>query len=212
MNQAAIAPDRSSTAAATFASATETLRSTVRWLLTAAAGVGGFLVAGLQLTSLGSLSLADWRLWAAACGVLVATAGVGYVIVRTSQILTNEWIALAQLSFDDFQARLEGAMSESALLQEIEVYKHELYAHVAETVHQLYQRLIQANELVRAAPSEVAVRRAAELREAADNVVQYANYYETRARFKALSRQLAYAAIAIVLGVLVFAYAANPAA
>lgn len=198
--------------AATFAAATETLRSTVRWLLTAAAGVGGLLVAGLQLTSLGSLSLDSWRLWVAVSGVLIALAGVAYLVTRASQVLTNEWTTLAQLSVDDFQARLAGATSESALLHEIEVYKHELYAHVAETVEQLYQRLIQANELARkAGGDESAARNATELREAADKVVQFANYHETRCRFRTLSYQLAFAAAAVVVGVLLFAYAANPA-
>jgi len=55
------------------------------------------------------------------------------------------------------------------------------------------------------------LRASAALRSAADNVVQYANYFETRTRFKALGRQFAYAAVAIVVGVLLFAYAANPA-
>lgn len=198
--------------AATFAAATETLRSTVRWLLTAAAGVGGLLVAGLQLTSLGSLSLDDWRLWVGVSGVLVAVAGVAYLVTRASQVLTNEWTTLAQLSVDDFEARLAGATSECPLLHEIEVYKHELYAHVAETVEQLYQRLIQANELARkAGVDESAARNAAELREAADKVVQFANYHVTRGRFRTLSRQLAFAAAAVVVGVLLFAYAANPA-
>jgi hypothetical protein len=200
--------------AVTFAAATETLRSTARWLLTAAAGVGGLLIAGLQLTSLGSLSLTAWRLWVGVGGVLLAVCGVAYLITRTSQILTNEWITLAQLSVDDFQTRLAGGSSDGPLLQEIEVYKHELYAHVAEDVQQLYRRLIQANELVRmagAGAGDADLRVSAELRSAADNVVQYANYFETRTRFKALGRQFAYAAVAIVVGVLLFAYAANPA-
>jgi hypothetical protein len=208
----AVKEQASTAPAATFAAATETLRSTVKWLLAASAGVGGLLVAGLQLTSLGSLSLTAWRLWVAVGGVLLAVGGVAYLILRTSQILTNEWITLAQLSVDDFQAQLDGQTSDRPVLQEIEVFKHELYAHVADDVQQLYRRLIQANEVVRAAGAgELDLRGAAELRAAAENVVQYANYSETRTRFKALGRQFAYAAAAIVVGVLLFAYAANPA-
>jgi hypothetical protein len=201
----------STTPAATFAAATETLRSTVRWLLTAAAGVGGILVAGLQLASLGSLSLTQWRLWVAVGGVLACTAGVVLVMTRTSQILTDDWITLAQLSIGDFQARLDGAETDPGLQQEIEVYKHELYAHVAADVPQLYQRLIEANGHARTAdPGGSATKDAAELRDAAENVVQFANYYETRQKFKALSRRLVCAVAAIVFGVLLFAYAANP--
>ncbi|MFI6827455.1 hypothetical protein ACIBG5_10180 [Kribbella sp. NPDC050241] len=208
----AVKEQASTAPAATFAAATETLRSTVKWLLAASAGVGGLLVAGLQLTSLGSLSLTAWRLWVAVGGVLLAVGGVAYLILRTSQILTNEWITLAQLSVDDFQAQLDGQTSDRPVLQEIEVFKHELYAHVAEDVQQLYRRLIQANEVVRTAGAgELDLRGAAELRAAAENVVQYANYSETRTRFKALGQQFAYAAAAIVVGVLLFAYAANPA-
>ena len=46
--------------AASYATATDNLRTAARWLLTAAAAAGAVMVAGVQLTSIGSLGLGDW--------------------------------------------------------------------------------------------------------------------------------------------------------
>src|SRR6478735_3650820 len=99
-----VTPAAVNTAAGSYAAATQTLRTTVRWLITAAAGVGGALVAGLGLKGLGSLSFDDWpRLIAATVSMVAALASVGYMITRASRVLTDEWITLAQLNLEEFQ-------------------------------------------------------------------------------------------------------------
>jgi hypothetical protein len=204
--------DEPATPAANYAAATATLRTTVRWLLTAAAGVGGVLVAGLQLTNLGSLSLTEWRLWVAVVGVLAALGGVGYMVSRAGRILTDDWISLAQLSEKNFDDLLRGTTTTTALLNSIDTYKNELYAHVADSIPQLSKELIEANEQAReSTPDSDEAKKATRLREAANSVVQYANYYATRKKSEALYPQLGRAAAVTVVGVLLFAYAANPA-
>ena len=216
------------TSANSYSAAAQTIRATVRWLLTTAAGVAGVLVAGLQLTSLGSLKLDDPRLWVAIGGLIAAMAGIGCIILVTSKNLTDDWITLAQLSLDEFQAQLEQTTSTAGLMEDIEVYKHELYAHVADSIPDLYKRLIDTNEAARQPkPSQAEPKKkrwgkesseaqtpsgptAAQLREAAVAVVQYANYYSARNRLRNLPRQLLPAAIAVIAGVLIFAYTANP--
>lgn len=215
------------TSANSYSAAAQTIRATVRWLLAAAAGVAGVLVAGLQLTNLGSLKLDDPRLWIATAGLGAALAGIGCIILMTSRILTDEWITLAQLSLDEFQAQLEQTSSTAGLMDDIEVYKNELYAHVASSIPDLYKRLIDVNEAARQpSPKQPETKKrwgkssaetqapstptATQLREAAVAVVQYANYYSARNRLRNLPGRLAPAAISVVVGVLVFAYTANP--
>src|SRR5690242_3919507 len=82
--------------AASYATATDNLRTAARWLLTAAAAAGAVLVAGVQLTSIGSLGPSDWpRLIAAAVGLAAGLGAVGYMIFQASLLLTDEWITLA---------------------------------------------------------------------------------------------------------------------
>ena len=69
-----------------YAAATDNLRTATRWLLTAAAAAGAVMVAGLQLTSIGSLGLSDWpRLIAAGIGLAAGLGAVGYMVFRTSR-------------------------------------------------------------------------------------------------------------------------------
>jgi hypothetical protein len=76
-----------------YAAATQRLREAAKWLLAAAAGVGGVLVAGLQLGDLNQLSLQEWpRIIVALSGVVVALAGVGMVLTRATAVLTHDWV------------------------------------------------------------------------------------------------------------------------
>ena len=93
--------------AASYAAATDNLRTSTRWLLTAAAAAGAALVAGLQLTSIGSLGLSDWpRLIAAAVGLAAGLGAVGYMIFQASLLLTDRWITLAALELEQVRQRL----------------------------------------------------------------------------------------------------------
>lgn len=177
------------------------------------------MVAGLQLTSIGSLSLNSWRLAIAITGLVVALVAIGYMIWRTSLLLANEWITLAQLSLERFKVQLRNSSRRrdkirgeqlDRIYEELEVYQDELYGAVASSVADLYAQLKKANEAARKRPWAVQAWRSAALRDASNAVVQYANYSYTRKSFEALRIQLTKAAIIVAAGVLVFAYAANP--
>ena len=93
--------------AASYATATDNLRTSARWLLTAAAGAGAVLVAGVQLTSIGSLGLGEWpRLVAAVAGLAAGLGAVGYMIWQASLLLTDKWITLTALEEQDVQRLL----------------------------------------------------------------------------------------------------------
>ena len=77
------ADDEATVAVRSFAGSTESLREAAKWLLAAAAGVGGVLVAGLQLSNLGELGADQWlRMMVALIGLALALVGVGWVIAR----------------------------------------------------------------------------------------------------------------------------------
>ena len=206
--------------AAGYAAATDHLRTATRWLLTAAAAAGAAMVAGVQLTSIGSLSLSDWpRLLAAGAGLATGLGAVGYMIFRTSRLLADEWITLAQLELEEFKRQLRDSRSRrdrqrglaiDRIYEELQGYQDELYGGAAKSISDLYSRLIKANDAARESPDPARIKTAADLRNAVDALVQAANYSYTRADFAVLRRRLAQASAVFVAGVVVFAYAANP--
>ena len=206
--------------AASYAAATENLRTATRWLLTAAAGAGAVLVAGVQLTSIGSLGPGDWPRLAAAGGGLAAGLGAaGYMIFQASLLLTDKWITLAALELEEVKQLLwnSGRRRDRRRLEELKRIKDELrnyqdefYGSVADSIPDLYSRLIEANKKARESPSADHAQAAADLRKAVDTLVQAANYSYTRSGFAALRRRLALAGAVFIVGIVVFTYAANP--
>jgi hypothetical protein len=206
--------------AAGYAAATDNLRTATRWLLTAAAAAGAAMVAGVQLTRIGSLSLGDWpRLIAAGAGLAAGLGAVGYMIFRTSRLLTDEWITLAQLELYEFKQQLresgrrrdkQRSLAIDRIYEELQGYQDELYGGVAESISDLYSRLIKANDAARKSSDPAHMKTAADLKNAVDTLVQAANYSYTRADFAVLRRRLAQAGAVFVAGVVIFAYAANP--
>jgi len=208
--------------AASYAMATDNLRAAARWLLTAGAAAGGVLVAGLQLTGLGSLGAADWpRLLVACLGLTAGLGAVGYMIFQASLMLTDEWITLAQLDLEMIDRQLAGSGRRrdrrrleriKKIRGELENYQDEFYGSVASSISDLYHRLIAANRQARESPTPEHAKAAADLREVVDTVAQAANYSYARSAFAALRQHLISAGVVFVIGIVVFAYAANPPA
>lgn len=208
--------------AASYATATSNLRAAARWLLTAAAASGGVLVAGLQLTRLGSLGAGDWpRLLFACLGLAAGLGAVGYQVYQASLMLTDEWITLAQLDLEVINRQLAGPGRRrdrrrleqiKKIRAELENYQDEFYGAVADSISDLYRRLIEANKNARESPSPAHAAAAARLKDVVDTVVQAANYAYARSAFAALRQRLIGAGAVFVGGIVIFAYAANPPA
>ena len=155
--------------AASYATATNNLRAAARWLLTAAAASGGVLVAGLQLTGLGSLGAGDWpRLLFACLGLAAGLGAVGYQVFQASLMLTDEWITLAQLDLEVMNRQLAGPGRRRdrrrleqirKIRAELENYQDEFYGAVADSISDLYRRLIEANQNARESPSPAHARK-----------------------------------------------------
>jgi hypothetical protein len=208
--------------AASYATATNNLRAAARWLLTAAAASGGVLVAGLQLTRLGSLGAGDWpRLLFACLGLAAGLGAVGYQVYQASLMLTDEWITLAQLDLELINRQLAGPGRRrdrrrleqiKKIRAELEDYQDEFYGAVADSISDLYRRLIEANKNARESPGPAPAAEAARLKDVVDTVVQAANYAYARSAFAALRQRLIGAGAVFVAGIVIFAYAANPPA
>jgi hypothetical protein len=210
---------KSGTSAAYYAAGIEAFRSTARWLLTAAAGVGGLLVAGLQLSDLGELGGGQWgRLTIAAAAVVVAMSAIAYMIFRASTLLTDDSLTLAQLQVDLFERSLHPEPRTKAeiktyhMLDDISsklvVYKDELYGDVADDLADLGSKLKEANRASRADPTLIAA--GVPLRLAAHTVIEFVNFHKTRQNFQRLRSDLGRAGAIVVIAVGIYAYAANP--
>jgi hypothetical protein len=204
-----------------YAAQVETLRSAARWLLAAAAGVGALLVGGLQLTGIGRLPLGSWRLHAALGAAALALVSVGYMIKVASTVLTQEWLTLADFLYHDsglpgpWGNRRRADRQTEAVREYLAASRHELFAHVAATLPELNSKLQESHEAMwRANLDEVELQRAAEksneLRRAARDVVEAANYYYVLHLFKRLRVRTAWAAVVVVACMIVFAYATDP--
>ena len=107
-----------------------------------------------------------------------------------------------------------------SLLYQVNYAKQELYGHVAPSIAQLHRRLREANKYAaQIAGGEVQLTgpdqdkvfgMVHELRNAARDVVECANYHRTRQHFNDLSKRLRWAVVLVLLSVLVFTYATNP--
>jgi hypothetical protein len=74
------------------------IRETAKWLIVSFAGVGSVLVAGSQLSSLGSLELWSERFWIAVSGVAVALVAVIVAINKVSDVLVADPLSLQTLA------------------------------------------------------------------------------------------------------------------
>jgi hypothetical protein len=205
-----------------YAAQLDALRSVVKWLVAAFAGVGAILVAGLQVSGIGQLPTSSWRLYVAICAAGVALGGIGYMIHEASVVLTHEWLTLASFSDEPTGAVLgrnqrTGWWSTKLLETEemLDLSRHELFGYVAQSRKELHRYLREADELIwRSKPGspelDEAMAESAKLRKAARETVQYANFCLTLMLFKRMRVRLGWAAAVVAVSIGVFAYTTNP--
>jgi hypothetical protein len=176
------------------------------------------MVAGLQLTSIGSLGPGDWpRLLSAAGGLAAGLGAVSYMIFQASLLLTDEWITLGQMQLEPFNQQLRDPGRRdrrrsrviARISSELQNYQDEFFGSVAKDIPDLYRQLIDANKKARESPGPEHAAAAADLKRTVDTLMQAANYSYTRSEFAVLRRRLAVAGAVFIAGIVVFAYAAS---
>jgi hypothetical protein len=142
------------------------------------------------------------------------------MVYQASLMLTDEWITLAQLDLEMIDRQLAGSRRPRdqrrlgwirQVRGELESSQDEFYGGVADSIADLYRRLIDANKRARESPSPEHAKAAAALKDVVDTLAQAANYAYARLAFAALRRHLIAAGAVFVTGIVIFAYAANPA-
>jgi hypothetical protein len=197
-----------------FQQATETIRSTAKWLATAFAGVGAVLIAGISLTGLGKLHAT--QLTIASIAVLGALLAIVYIIPRVARVFTAKYITLASLATQTFPGSTSRLVQYRRLkrmrpiIESVKESSEELYGGQAADLADLYRRMGALNQQLREVPFSVRntiVAERAALGAAADRVIAFANYEDARQSFRQLYKPMAGAAAVVALGASVFAYA-----
>lgn len=204
-----------------FQQAVDRVREAAKWLIASFAAIGAAMIAGSQLSSLGKLDATDARFWLAILGVLLALGGVAWAIWQVVEVLTPAQADLRELG-------AVTADSEDRLLWQVRSYLDgipELFEGHANDVPGLRQAYDQALAERRTAiddsrrhPEDQARRqqadRASERARAVNGVVRQvltvATWERLRRRFRAVRGGLFGAVAAAAIGIVLFAWAANP--
>ena len=213
-----------------FASATESLRSTAKWLVAVAAGLGSILVAGVQLSDLGRLDV-GYRFAFAVVSMVGALVGVGAVAWLAQRVLVANSVSFRELiqSFDSAEREVLSPARIQRLTElrtAIEQEARLLYQEVANREgHQPTEPDVPAVGLVRlwelvgdqarrrlddAKPFEEAWK-TSRVDRSVGRVLTFVAYWETRKEFTTLARWLPAASALVLVSVVSFVLAMAPA-
>jgi hypothetical protein len=200
--------------------AADRIRETSKWLIATFAAVGGALIAGSQLSSIGSLAPANWMRFAiAAAGVLIAILGVAWAIAAAVRVSVAGSVNLAGLAalpqgdavrtrLEEDEALMAGYRSLGALATD--------YAEAVARRKQTYDAYIADRSQPVSDPSKLedaktAAANATFLSQTVQNVLSVGSFEAVATEFKKSRRDLFVGAAAAAAGILAFAAAANPA-
>jgi hypothetical protein len=183
----------------------ESLRATAKWTVGGMAGVAGAVIAGSPLTGLGSLE-AGWRLGVAAIGAVIGFASLGFIIWHSWNLMAPRMLTLEALikkAPDARQSRLEGELKAAQLFPEgtstfsaLGARRDNLKNEQRNTADKVRHRQLQ-HELD-------------ELHQRAQLLFHAFDFLEIHDRFLTLRKYIFGAAVAMILGFGIFAWAANP--
>ena len=196
-----------------LSNAADRLRDTSKWLIGAFAAVGGALIAGSQLSSIGSLAPGNWLRFAlAAIGVLVALVGIAWAIAAAVKVAAAGSVNLRKLAAlpraDRVRARVEdddvlmsGYGSVTALANE--------YSKAISERKAAYDAYLRDKTKLDEAQATDA--NAAFISQTVQSVLEVASFEAVASEFANSRRQLFFGAALAALGVILFVAAANPA-
>lgn len=188
---------------AQLSQAVEYLRGNVKWSLLAFGAIGTTLLAGSQLSSLGKFDVHEPRLWAAVMFAILALGAASYAVRSAQAVAYTGHVEYSQLTDADFsyvannKPILEGFDSVAALRQ---IYE----ACIAKRYHDLLTpgtdaAVLESNE-----------KWYAYLDSMHDKVLAYIRYNRIRLQVDRSRAQLTGASLVAAIGLLGFAWAANP--
>lgn len=207
-----------------YAAANDKIRDATKWLIGAAAAVGAALIAGSQLSSIGKLD-ACWgwnehclRLPIALLGAVLALVAITYIIWTGVRILLPVGVTLAELEqhWDDADLRADVAFFKANPAQLGFARPADLET-ARETAWQALFEARAATTKATANRLKSAQARETEAQAEFDDyqlrvklVTGVAQYQLVRSQFTSLLRRLIPATALTALGIVGFAWAANP--
>jgi len=202
--------------------ANQRIRDAAKWLIASAAAVGAALIAGSQLSSIGRLDPGP-RLWIAAAGALVGLTAVVWAIWTAVGVLLPVLVLIADLAagwekppralrpvvrfLHQYPKFLQGVGSPAALITRRDKLVEGLREAVAAKAS-----AGDDPEALWESEEELAKARAglADVDQRITAVEDIANHEALKARFHACLRRLLAATVLAALGIVAFAWAANP--
>lgn len=179
--------------------AVETFRSVGKWLITAFAAVGSLLIAGLQLTSLGSIH--GWRLGLAMGGFALAVVAVIVAILELATLLQPH------VSAPDDAAR-QASDPQTKLGRFVTEHREVLLPPGCGSARDVFDQFAAARVAADKDTPEGRARLAA-LRGPLASIVSLSSYMAAKERFNAVRNVTIVAALAVAAGAAAYAYAAT---
>jgi len=197
-------------------SAADRIRETAKWLIASFAAVGTILVAGTQLSSIGSLNASDARFWVALAGVVAALTAVVIAIDKVVDVLVTPPLSMKALAepgsgdavtqavrtkiADDHALVIDGDLSR--------LYKdYTLAAKQSRTSYDAWRAAPTAANLTAAQLDD---GRLTTLDGSVQNVLAVATLLQLSETFRVTKRWIVGATVIAAAGIVVFAAAANP--
>lgn len=184
------------------------IRDAAKWLVASAAAVGAAMLAGSQLSSIGELdvgvpdSVEHARLWVAVVGAVLGLAAVVYAIWSAVQILMPKLVLISELD-DAWEKPPAGLAPVVAHFRRNPKYLQG-FASPGE--------LIAARESLIAGGGGEAAARIADLDQRITAIEDIATHEALKSQFGRALRKLMLATAVAAVGIVAFAWAANPPA
>lgn len=187
------------------------LRDTAKWILTILAAVGAVLAAGVQLTTIGQLKLSDPRLWTAVVAAVVVLLAIGLAISRVVRVLTTGHMTLDSLVEEERKA---GGPSE-----DVEYAKQVGFLYGYDTVREFRKDYREAKRKLSEAEQNNNQQQIGEwspkVKRLGEQIMPQffdgVRYYRVRRHFREAVWWLLGCGFVAALGIMTFAWAANPA-
>jgi hypothetical protein len=199
-----------------YSQAVVQLRTSATWLVATAGVVGGLIIAGLQLKSIGGLH--DGRLVGAVAAAIIGVTAVGVAIWEISQVLMP--IASSPKAIEsgpDFQPLRDAIADDPDILQGEGgdhpdlAGLHASFNEASSNARDSYQRVLEepAND-ERQTAYKVASARLDQVRTVLNDVEGYGTFLAVAARFSRARLVMLIAGVVLVSMGALFAYCANP--
>ena len=189
------------------------IRETAKWLSVSVGAVAGVLVAGLQLSSIGSLALWSGRFWCAIVGASLAVAGAGFVLSRTIDTMAAPALALHELTSKKPPEGVGPALADRALRgdhDDVSALQEAYMAAISARDQAFRNHYGKPDDRALGTAADVADAQAVVLSETVGSLLDVASYQALAHRWRAARRAVIGGAALAAVGIGAFAWATNP--